>query len=71
MPVVYKVRRTTGTADCWGRIMARAQAAGRPMGTMDAFIAATAEQHDLTLVTRNVSDFDVLGIGLINPWSGD
>ena len=41
------------------------------MGTMDAFIAATAERHDLTLVTHNVSDFDVLGIGLINPWSGD
>jgi predicted nucleic acid-binding protein len=58
-----------GTADGWGRIMARGQAAGRPVGTMDAFIAATAEQHDLTLVTRNVSDFDVLGIRLISPWS--
>lgn len=57
------------TADGWGRIMARGQAAGRPVGTMDAFIAATAEQHDLTLVTRNVSDFDVLGIRLISPWS--
>ena len=57
-----------GTADCWGRIMARGQAAGRPVGTMDAFIAATAEQHDLALVTCNVSDFDVLGIRLVNPW---
>ena len=55
-------------ANAWGRIMARGQAAGRPVGTMDAFIAATAEQHDLTLVTRNVTDFDALGIQLIDPW---
>jgi toxin FitB len=56
-------------ANSWGRVMARGQVAGRPVGTMDAFIAATAECHDLTLVTRNVSDFDALGIRLINPWS--
>ena len=57
------------TANSWGRVMARGQAAGRPVGTMDAFIAATAERHALTLVTRNVSDFDALGVRLINPWS--
>jgi predicted nucleic acid-binding protein len=55
-------------ANMWGRVMARGQAAGRPVGAMDAFIAATAEQHGLTLVTRNVADFDALGIQLINPW---
>jgi predicted nucleic acid-binding protein len=57
------------TTDARGRVMARAQAVGRPAGTMDGFIAATAEQHDLTLVTRNVADFDTLGIRLVNPWS--
>ena len=57
------------TANSWGRIMARGQARGRPLGTMDAFIAATAEQYDLTLVTRNLSDFDGLGIRLLSPWS--
>lgn len=57
------------TANSWGRVMARGQAGGRPVGSMDAFIAATAERHDLTLVTRNVSDFNALGIRLINPWS--
>ena len=56
------------TAHGWGRVMARGQAAGDPVGTMDAFIAATAEQHGLTLVTRNVRDFEALGIGLVNPW---
>jgi predicted nucleic acid-binding protein len=59
------------TVHAWGRIMARGQAACRPAGTMDAFIAATAERHDMTLVTRNVSDFETLGIRLINPWSTD
>lgn len=57
-----------GIANAWGHVMARGQAKGRPVGTMDAFIAATAEHHDLTLVTRNVADFDALGIRLIDPW---
>lgn len=57
------------TANMWGHVMARGQAAGRPPGTMDAFIAATVLRHDMTLVTRNVSDFDGLGVRLVNPWS--
>jgi predicted nucleic acid-binding protein len=31
-------------------------------------IAATALEHDLTLVTRNVKDFVGLGVPIINPW---
>lgn len=57
-----------GTADHWGRIVAQAQASGRPIGAMDAFLAATAAQHQLTLVTRNVADFEATGIRLFNPW---
>jgi toxin FitB len=38
---------------------------------MDAFIAATARHHGLTLVTRNVTDFEVLGLPLVNPWQND
>lgn len=57
------------TADHWGRVVARAQANGRPIGAMDAFLAATAEQHELTLVTRNVSDFASIGVHLFNPWN--
>ncbi len=40
------------------------------MPHMDAFIAATAEVHNLTLVTRNVNDFKAWGGPLLNPWNG-
>ena len=56
-------------AGTWGRVVARTQAQRRSIEPMDAFIAATAERHDLTLVTRNVRDFDFLGIRIVNPWS--
>jgi predicted nucleic acid-binding protein len=56
-------------ADAWGVIMARGRLAGAVPGAMDAFFAATAEAHGLTLVTRNVRDFAKLGIALLDPWS--
>jgi toxin FitB len=56
-------------ADEWGRLSARAQAAGRPLGVMDAFIAATAHAAGLTLVTRNASDVVVAGVAVHNPWA--
>ncbi|MGC9990159.1 MAG: type II toxin-antitoxin system VapC family toxin [Terriglobales bacterium] len=55
-------------AEAWGRTVSRAEAAGRPIGAMDAFLAATAETHQLTLVTRNVSDFPLLK-AVLNPWT--
>ncbi len=74
MPLRFEERLLTvdaETANVWGRVMAQGQAAGRPPGTMDAFIAATVLRHDMTLVTRNVSDFEALGVRLVNPWSND
>ena len=59
----------TTIADAWGRVMSRCSAVGRPIGVMDAFFAATAEVHALTLVARNVSGFTASGIFLFNPWS--
>ena len=55
-------------SDACGRIRARSMALGKPMPILDAFIAATADVHDLTLVTRNVSDFDAWGGPVFNPW---
>jgi toxin FitB len=34
----------------------------------DAMIGATAKAHDLTLVTRNIADFQRCGVSLLNPW---
>jgi hypothetical protein len=56
-------------AETWGRVAARSQAAGRKMSIMNAFLAATAEVHRLTIVTRNVVDFSALGNSVLNPWT--
>lgn len=57
-------------ADAWGRLVARLERRGRPVDAMDALVAATAECHELRVVTRNVSDFESTGVGVVNPWTG-
>jgi len=57
-------------ADAWGRLIARAPGTGRPIGVMDAFIAATVQVIGLTVITRNVSDFTPSGVDVHNPWTG-
>jgi predicted nucleic acid-binding protein len=52
----------------WGVLTARLETAGKPMPAIDSLIAATLLAHKMTLVTRNVSDFEAAGIELINPW---
>jgi toxin FitB len=61
----------TAVADKWGKITAAGKIAGRPIGPMDAFIAATAAVYDLTIVTRNISDFVSSNIPTLCPWSPD
>jgi predicted nucleic acid-binding protein len=39
-----------------------------PCSDRDALIAATALVHGLTVVTRNVADFEPTGVGVLNPW---
>ena len=39
-----------------------------PRAERDALIAATAMVHGLTVVTRNVADFEPTGVALLNPW---
>jgi predicted nucleic acid-binding protein len=58
-------------AQAAGSLGAEATAAGRPMGVLDAFIAATAQVHGLTLVTRNTRDFEVWAGPVPDPWSAD
>jgi predicted nucleic acid-binding protein len=59
---------TVPIAERWGTITAERRLRGIPLNASDGLIAATALEHDLTLVTRNVKDFVHLGVPLFNPW---
>src|SRR6516225_1591634 len=55
---------TVGIARRWGRLAAQ-------LGNkqLDLAIAATALEHGLTVVTRNVSDFEPTGVPILNPFN--
>jgi predicted nucleic acid-binding protein len=55
-------------AETWGMFTARGPKIGLTLGSMDAFFAATARAHGLTLATRNIKDFQRLGLSLLDPW---
>ncbi len=44
----------------WGEVRARCRAVGRPISPQDAWIAATALQHRMPLVTHNPADFEAI-----------
>jgi toxin FitB len=50
-------------AQCCARLHVR-----DPRGERDALIAATAIVHRMTVVTRNIADFQPMGVALLNPW---
>lgn len=50
-------------ADRWGRLMSATQ-----LPSQDLLLAATALEHDLTVVTRNTADFEGSGARIHNPW---
>lgn len=52
-------------ADRWGRLLAQVQ---KTPQAVDSLLAATALQHDLRVVTRNVDHFDFPGLEVVNPW---
>jgi len=53
---------TSAVADRWGVLDGQCQLRGTPLNTADGMIAATAIEHGLTVVTRNVKDFSGLGV---------
>lgn len=55
---------TAAVANQWGHLSAI-----RPLSTVDGLLAATAMVHDLTLVTRNVTDVAHTKVKLLNPFT--
>ena len=52
-----------------GQISGLASAKGVNVPVIDGLLAATAIQHNLTLVTRNTRDVAATGVTLFNPWT--
>lgn len=59
----------TAVAAVWGRQEAEFAEKGCPLPMPDSFIAATARRHNLTIVTRNIADYDRPGIKALNPFA--
>lgn len=59
------------TAALWGRLMGDGDRAGRTPAAADAQIAAVAIHHQLTLITRNVKDFEHFDLKMLNPWQSE
>ena len=66
-PRILPVDRAVATL--WPEIAIANRAAGHKPGAIDELIAATALAHNLTLVTRNVRDFEASGCARLSPWS--
>ncbi len=62
---------TDECADHYADIVAARRLAGRPIGGMDALIAAIVRECRGQLATRDTEDFEGLGLDLINPWDSD
>lgn len=56
-------------AAIWGEILGEADRIGRPRPAVDAQIAAIARRHGLTLVTRNLRDFETIEVPILDPWA--
>lgn len=55
-------------AHIWGELTAATQGQGKIVASNDGLIAATARRHGLHIMTRNLADFEPMGVMLINPW---
>lgn len=53
----------------WADLLAKLRASGRAMPIKDSLISATALTHDLVVVTRNRTDFEKAGVGIIDPFT--
>jgi predicted nucleic acid-binding protein len=55
-------------ADRWGLLTAAARNSGIVLPVIDGLLAATAMEHNLTLVTRDTGQIPFVGVSVFNPW---
>jgi len=55
-------------ADRWGLLTAVARKSGIVLPVIDGLLAATALEHNLTLVTRDIGQTPTIGVAVFNPW---
>ena len=55
-------------ADRWGLLTAAARSNGIVVPVIDGLLAATALEHNLTLVTRDTGQIPSMGVAVFNPW---
>jgi toxin FitB len=58
----------TATMLVWATLTVQMERTGRPTGSMDGLMVATALRHQMIIATRNTSDFLPCGVQVINPW---
>lgn len=58
----------TAIADRWGLLAAEGKRKGKALSIIDGLLAATALHLNLTVVSRNASDFAVTHVPVLNPW---
>jgi predicted nucleic acid-binding protein len=56
-------------ADRWGQLSGLTSARAAHVGVIDGLLAATAIEHNLTLVTRDRRDVGATGVTLFNHWT--
>jgi predicted nucleic acid-binding protein len=56
------------TVNTWAAQSVALEKQGKQIAFPDALIAANALQHGMTLVTRNIKDFEQTSVALVNPW---
>jgi len=55
-------------ADRWGALTGEAIRRGRVLSAIDALLAATALEYNLTIVSRNIGHFAAVQVPVLNPW---
>ena len=55
-------------ADRWGLLISAARNSGIVLPVIDGLLAATALEHNLTLVTRDTGQIPSMGVAVFNPW---